>query len=315
MTKPVSVAGMRESSMQMLLGSVLAEPLVVEGREVPSTSFADANTAASLRIHLLVERLKLPAIVEEEAYNLWRRSVKVQGRGHHVALYLVYIAARVHGREVKVEDLIRFNKKLTNIAKFVNAAGKLAAELGVAMPRRDHDRVLLRMVDELQIDRSILAKAKGLYPKARLIRGGDPRVTMGALIWLLTRDGSPITHGSIALSLGLSEYTIRKTSEILRDGGVLDEATRTERLATEAEHSRVEMSRLIDRKPTRSKMPVYSRRADHRPETQEMRRMAADLLDVGLKVRTVALVLGDLHPEKTRRSLSLLASWQDRKRR
>ena len=166
-----------------LLGSKLSsESLVVDGRCVNwRGNFSGPAERASSRIYKITSSLGLSQIVHAEALGLWKRARK-KGLVRGSALrYLVWVAARIHG-----EDADALHLEAKKPKRFIYRAHVLALELDVDLQATDRERDLLRVVDQLGLPRDFFRQVKALYPKARRIRGGDPRTTMGALIYHLT---------------------------------------------------------------------------------------------------------------------------------
>ncbi len=256
----------------VLLGSVTQERVLMDGRAVNQYHVEGPEASASSRILRITSRLLLPDVVHQEAFMIWRKAQTDHGKRRHVVTAAVWIAARLHGRDVEPEDIcgVLNHRRSRRGASFVWKANKLAQDLGIDVPRLDHDRTLLRTVDELGVDREVYHQVKSLYPEARKVRGGDPRTTLAALVYHVAKCRSEdVTQGKVARKFGLMEETVRS--------------------------AHFELKRRMKRLP---RAPGAKRKSAPPlpPFDQETMALARELLNLGLSQKTTRLVIGELNP-------------------
>ncbi|MDG7021131.1 MAG: hypothetical protein JRN23_04295 [Nitrososphaerota archaeon] len=200
--------------LESALGTFDADWLKVEGGR---TIRLGLPTASQLRAASALRTCRargLPYAVADTAFYVCCRAQKLSRRPRPLVPLAVLVAARLHGIYL---DPRRLCSRI-GPGHFAIRASKLAVDLGLVLPQTNHDVALLRLVDSLGLGRETYFKVKELYPKARTLRGGNPRTTLGALLYLVARrKGLRLTHGQVAVHLGLSTRTIWGASESLRE--------------------------------------------------------------------------------------------------
>lgn len=194
--------------MSYPLGSITNEPFIVDGRNVlysDNWTKGSANMEAmrQLSMQRKMDEQKIYSLdIRDEAIEIWKRGKGKQSMTMTMALYIV---CRYKGIPFDLSKLTKMNKR-----RFVFKANNMAQELGVHFPRINNDKLVLDLCDKLNARQSYL-KMKEIYPKARLYHSGNPKATMGAILyWLIKPTNYKLTQNYIAMELGMAEFTIRE---------------------------------------------------------------------------------------------------------
>ncbi|MDG6926720.1 MAG: hypothetical protein JRN09_09240 [Nitrososphaerota archaeon] len=191
------------------LGTLIKEPIIVEGRPISRKIIAIQNKGAlGTKVSGMLGSLKLPQNYAPEvvmAFKLmWRSRAKGATRPQYLR-YAIYIVARSKGLGENVpDDLISSGLmgSTTRPGRFVLKAVKAAQDAGIPVTRINHERALLRAVDELRLDRSYYHAAAKLAKTFSC--GADPRTKFGLALHHL----SPISLTRVAAALGMSRASL-----------------------------------------------------------------------------------------------------------